>query len=114
MAILVLTSKGAAAVAGGAFICLAATLSSVDKVPVAALLQLPQELHREEPEIGTLGVLGTVLGEEHCFGAVKGKVNPGPLTYFRVSTDDVRGTMRAYVGEGASTDDPFPRTAAPP
>jgi aerobic C4-dicarboxylate transport protein len=40
MAILLLTSKGAAAVAGGGFICLAATLSSIDSVPVAGLALL--------------------------------------------------------------------------
>ena len=37
---LLLTSKGAAAVTGGGFITLAATLSSVGKVPVAGLTLL--------------------------------------------------------------------------
>jgi aerobic C4-dicarboxylate transport protein len=40
LAILLLTSKGAAAVAGGGFICLAATLSSIHTVPVAGLALL--------------------------------------------------------------------------
>ena len=40
LAILLLTSKGAAAVTGGGFITLAATLSSVGKVPVAGLTLL--------------------------------------------------------------------------
>ena len=61
----------------------------------------------EKPEIGELDVLGTVLGSENCFGAVKGKVKAGPMTFFRMSTDDRLGTIRAYVGEGDFTDDPF-------
>jgi aerobic C4-dicarboxylate transport protein len=40
LAVLLLTSKGAAAVTGGGFITLAATLSSVGKVPVAGLTLL--------------------------------------------------------------------------
>ncbi len=40
LAVLLLTSKGAAAVTGGGFITLAATLSSVSKVPVAGLTLL--------------------------------------------------------------------------
>ena len=48
-----------------------------------------------------------MLGKENCFGAVKGKVQPGPMTFFRASTDDRRGTIKAYVGEGEFTADPF-------
>lgn len=58
-------------------------------------------------EIDTLGMLGLALGEENCFGGVKGKVAAGPMSYFRISTDDTRGRIRAYVGEGEFTDDPF-------
>jgi aerobic C4-dicarboxylate transport protein len=38
--VLLLTSKGAAAVAGGGFICLAATLSSLQTLPVSGLVLL--------------------------------------------------------------------------
>lgn len=60
------------------------------------------------PEISELDVLGTVIGREKCFGAVKGKVKAGPMTFFRLSSDDPAGTLKAYVGEGEFTDDPFP------
>jgi aerobic C4-dicarboxylate transport protein len=40
VAVLMLTSKGAAAVAGGTFICLAATLSSLEVLPVSGLVLL--------------------------------------------------------------------------
>jgi L-fucose isomerase-like protein len=58
-------------------------------------------------EIGALDILGNSLGAENCFGAVKGKVRKGPMTFFRISSDDTRGKMRAYLGEGQFTDDPF-------
>jgi L-fucose isomerase-like protein len=61
---------------------------------------------KEEIEISTLDVLGETLGPDSCFGAVKAQVAAGPMTFFRVSTDDPRGVIRAYVGEGAFTDDP--------
>jgi L-fucose isomerase-like protein len=59
-------------------------------------------------EISELDVLGTTLGRERCFGAVKGKVRAGPMTFFRMHTDDTVGAIRAYAGEGEFTDDPFP------
>ena len=68
----------------------------------------PKSFIGETPEISELDVLGTVLGKENCFGAVKGKVKAGPMTFFRASTDDRAGTIKAYVGEGEFTDDPFP------
>jgi L-fucose isomerase-like protein len=58
-------------------------------------------------EISQLDVLGESLGRDRSFGAVKGKVAPGPMTYFRVSTDDPLGTVKAYLGEGEFTADPF-------
>ena len=57
-------------------------------------------------EISELDILGASLGRENCFGAVKGKVEPGDMTYFRVSTDDFNGKIRCYLGEGEFTDDP--------
>ena len=68
----------------------------------------PKSFIGETPEIGELDVLGSVIGKEKCFGAVKGKVQPGPMTFFRASTDDRRGVIKAYVGEGEFTADPFP------
>ena len=59
------------------------------------------------PEISQLDVLGTVIPKERCFGAVKGKVKAGPMTFFRASTDDRLGVVKTYVGDGEFTDDPF-------
>jgi L-fucose isomerase-like protein len=68
----------------------------------------PKSFIGGEVEISELDVLGTSLGRENCFGAVKGKVKAGPMTYFRMHTDDELGASTAYVGEGEFTDDPFP------
>lgn len=67
----------------------------------------PKSFMGTTPEIADLDILGETLGRENCFGAVKGKVAPGPMTYFRVSTDDPRGAIKSYLGEGEFTDDPF-------
>lgn len=67
----------------------------------------PKSFIGDTPEVGELDVLGETIGREKCFGAVKGKVKPGPMTYFRLSTDDRRGTVKCYLGEGEFTEHPF-------
>ncbi|MDE6466710.1 MAG: fucose isomerase, partial [Duncaniella sp.] len=57
--------------------------------------------------LGPLGVLGRTLGKVNTFGAVYAKVSEGPFTYFRISTDDPRGCIKAYLGEGRMTNDPY-------
>jgi L-fucose isomerase-like protein len=49
-------------------------------------------------------IAGTV-GKENTYGTIVGRVAAGPFTYCRVSTDDLRGAISAYVGEGRFTDD---------
>jgi L-fucose isomerase-like protein len=34
-------------------------------------------------------------------------VAPGPFSFFRISTDDVAGCIKGYVGEGQLTADPY-------
>jgi L-fucose isomerase-like protein len=78
-----------------------------NKVVCTHCSNYPKSFFQSEIEIGTLDVLGTVLGDEDTFGAVKGKVAPGEMTYFRISTDDNRGIIKSYLGEGTMTDDPY-------
>jgi L-fucose isomerase-like protein len=59
-------------------------------------------------EVSELDILGESLGRDKCFGAIKGKVKAGPMTFFRISTDDTNGCIKAYLGEGEFTDDPYP------
>jgi L-fucose isomerase-like protein len=58
-------------------------------------------------EIKTAPILGTTLGEENTYGAMAGRAVAGPMTYARVSTDDVNGIIRAYTGQGELTNDPL-------
>jgi L-fucose isomerase-like protein len=56
-------------------------------------------------EISTAPILGTTVGEENTYGALAGRTPASPLTYGRISTDDPKGIIKAYVGEGMLTDD---------
>ncbi len=67
----------------------------------------PKSFVRNPVELGTLGVLGSVLGTEATFGAVKGKASAGDFSFFRISTDDNFGLIKAYLGEGEITDEPY-------
>ncbi|MBP5170985.1 MAG: fucose isomerase [Bacteroidales bacterium] len=58
-------------------------------------------------ELGTLGVLGRQLGSINTFGAVKAKVTSGDFSFFRISTDDNYGCIKAYLGEGEITNEPY-------
>ena len=58
-------------------------------------------------EISTAPIIGTSVGEENTFGALAGRTPANPLTYGRISTDDSRGIIKAYLGEGVLTDDPL-------
>ena len=60
-----------------------------------------------DAEMRNADVLGTTLGQENTFGAISGRVPSGVLTYARITTDDVEGVIRTYVGEGRFTDDPL-------
>jgi L-fucose isomerase-like protein len=60
-----------------------------------------------EIEISTAPILGTTLGEENTFGAMKGRTPAGPVSFARITTDDRIGEIRAYTGEGRFTDDPL-------
>jgi L-fucose isomerase-like protein len=57
--------------------------------------------------IGTAPILGSTLGEQNTFGALSGRTAEGPVTFARISTDDVSGRIRGYVGEGRFTSDPL-------
>ncbi len=58
-------------------------------------------------EIIPAEVLGTTLGRDNTWGAVQGRTPAGPLTFARIDTDDRRGVIHTYVGEGRFTDDPL-------
>lgn len=67
----------------------------------------PKSFVQNDLKLGTLGVLGRTLGKVNTFGAVYGKVTKGDFTFFRISTDDTKGCIKAYLGTGEITDDPY-------
>lgn len=56
-------------------------------------------------QISTAPILGTSVGTENTYGALDGRTPAMPLTYGRISTDDCKGIIKAYVGEGELTND---------
>lgn len=67
----------------------------------------PKSFVQNDLKLGTLGVLGRTLGKINTFGAVNGKVSKGDFTFFRISTDDTKGCIKAYLGTGEITDDSY-------
>lgn len=55
--------------------------------------------------ISTAPILGTSVGTENTYGALDGRTPAMPLTYGRISTDDCKGIIKAYIGEGELTND---------
>lgn len=68
----------------------------------------PRDFFQTEIELGSLDVLGSTLGRQNCFGACKGQVASGEMTFVRLTTDDACGVIKAYVGEGMFAPDPVP------
>ena len=67
----------------------------------------PKSFVQNNLKLGPLGVLGRTLGKVKTFGAVYAKVTAGDFTFFRISTDDPKGCIKAYLGKGTITDDPY-------
>jgi len=61
----------------------------------------------EQPEMVYQDIIAGTVGAENAYGACVGRIAPGPMTFARVSTDDLEGAILAYVGEGEFTDDPL-------
>lgn len=57
--------------------------------------------------MSTAPILGTSVGTENTYGALDGRTPAMPLTFGRISTDDCKGIIKAYIGEGELTDDPL-------
>jgi L-fucose isomerase-like protein len=55
--------------------------------------------------MSTAPIIGTSVGVENTYGALDGRTPASPLTYGRISTDDSKGIIKVYVGEGELTND---------
>lgn len=52
-------------------------------------------------------IIGQTVGFDNAYGACKGRVKEGPFTFARLTSDDLNGKLKAYVGEGEITADPI-------
>ena len=50
-------------------------------------------------------IIAGSLGKENTYGTMVGRIASGPFTFARVTTDDLEGRIKAYVGAGQFTDD---------
>jgi len=57
--------------------------------------------------MGQQDIIGGSVGVERTYGTCVGSIKPGPFTFARIATDDLSGTIAAYVGEGEFTTDPL-------
>ncbi len=56
-------------------------------------------------QISNAPIIGTSVGVENTYGALDGRTPASPLTYGRISTDDCKGIIKTYIGEGELTND---------
>ncbi|MEN3009359.1 MAG: fucose isomerase, partial [Pseudothermotoga sp.] len=54
----------------------------------------------ESVEMSIADVISNSVGKQNAYGACAGKIKAGPFTFFRLTSDDVNGFLKAYVGEG--------------
>ena len=79
-----------------------------DKGVVFHCSNLPKDVFgtgKNAPVMSFQAIIAGTVGRDNTFGTIDGRVRPSPFTYCRVSTDDLRGRVAAYVGEGEVTDD---------
>jgi len=77
-----------------------------DKGVIFHCSNLPKDFF-EDMEMSYQDIIAGTVGKENTYGTVVGRIKSGPFTYCRVSTDDARGVIRVYVGQGKVTDDPL-------
>ncbi|NOY80452.1 MAG: fucose isomerase [Kiritimatiellaeota bacterium] len=67
---------------------------------------LPKSIFAEM-KVSYQDIISESVGKENSYGACIGRIRPGPFTFCRVSTDDLEGVIRGYVGEGEIVDEPL-------
>jgi L-fucose isomerase-like protein len=77
-----------------------------DKGVIFHCSNLPADFF-QEAEMSYQEIIAGSVGKENTYGTMVGRIKTGPFTYCRVSTQDERGVIRAYLGEGQVTADPI-------
>lgn len=80
-----------------------------DKGVVFHCSNLPKAFFGDEDEatqkMDYQEIIAGTVGKENTWGTIVGRIAAGPFTYARMTTDDLEGRVRAYVGEGRFTSD---------
>ncbi|MDZ4815481.1 MAG: L-fucose/L-arabinose isomerase family protein [Verrucomicrobiota bacterium] len=75
-----------------------------DKCVIFHCSNLPKDIF-QDMKMDYQAIIAGTVGKENTYGTIVGQIAPGPLSYARVSTDDLRGKIVAYTGEGEFTND---------
>jgi L-fucose isomerase-like protein len=85
-----------------------------DKAVIFHCSNLPKDVFVGEtisaegiPVMSYQDIIAGTVGKDNTYGTIVGRVRSSPFTFCRVSTDDARGKVAAYVGQGELTDDPL-------
>jgi L-fucose isomerase-like protein len=82
-----------------------------DKAVIFHCSNLPKGVFKsdrpDEPSMDYQAIIAGTVGQENAYGTIVGRLREGGITYLRLGTDDLSGTIRGYVGEGMLTDDPL-------
>ncbi len=78
-----------------------------DKCVLFHCSNLPQEFFGKKGVMDYQEIIAGTVGRENTYGTIVGRIKPTDFTYCRVSTDEFKGTIRSYVGEGEMTKDPM-------
>ena len=81
-----------------------------DKAVIFHCSNLPKDLFVEESvsvqnaaKMDYQAIIAGTVGKANTYGTVVGQLKAQPITYCRVSTDDINGQILAYLGEGQLT-----------
>jgi L-fucose isomerase-like protein len=77
-----------------------------DKCVLFHCSNLPRDVFvDDQPVMDYQAIIAEAVGQTCTYGTMTGRVQAGPLTYLRLTTDDYNGDIRGFVGEGEFTDD---------
>jgi L-fucose isomerase-like protein len=78
-----------------------------DKGVVFHCSNLPKDVFVDEiPIMDYQEIIAGEVGKENTYGTMYGRISEQPFSYLRITTDDLKGEISAYTGEGYFTDDP--------
>lgn len=79
-----------------------------DKCVIFHCSNFPKYFYEGETSMDTHAMLKLSSLESNTWGTLQGRIKAGPMTFLRLSTDDVAGKLTAYVAQGDSLKDPAP------